>query len=50
MFQYASTLVNQRLNFAQVFLPMICFYLLLLVSLRLTFSSCVTALSLLGLF
>jgi hypothetical protein len=34
MFQYASTLVNQR----------VCFYLLLLVSLRLAFSNCVTAL------
>jgi len=36
--QYASTLVNQRLHFD------VCFYLFLLVSLRLASSSCVTAL------
>jgi len=42
-FQYASTLVNQSF-------PLMCFCLLLLVSVRLAFSSCVTALFLLGLF
>jgi hypothetical protein len=42
MFQYASILMNRRLHFDT-------FYLLL-VSFRLAFSSCVTALFLLGVF